>query len=102
MEELRVVSSGWSWEENKLFEIALTVVDEQNPNRWEVIAAMIGGRSAEDVAKHYGLLLEDLQSIESGEMDHRIEAQHTLPAECNTSMSWTDRDQKLLIGLEIK
>ncbi|KAH7516917.1 hypothetical protein FEM48_Zijuj09G0006500 [Ziziphus jujuba var. spinosa] len=53
---------GWSWEENKQFELALAVVDEQDPDRWQEVAAKIGGqKSAEDVQKHYVILLEDLQ-----------------------------------------
>ncbi|TYJ22619.1 hypothetical protein E1A91_A08G137600v1 [Gossypium mustelinum] len=64
MDEFPKVLSGWSWEENKLFEVALAMVDEQQPDRWEVIAAMVGGeKSAEDVQKHYVVLLEDLQYI---------------------------------------
>ena len=35
---------GWSWKENKLFELALAVVDENHLKRWEVVAAMIGGQ----------------------------------------------------------
>ncbi|MBA0852770.1 hypothetical protein Goshw_009621, partial [Gossypium schwendimanii] len=64
---------GWSWEENKLFEVALAVVDEQQPDRWEVIAAIVGGeKSAEDMQKHYVVLLEDLQYIGSGKLDHKL------------------------------
>lgn len=74
MEELPNVLRSWSWEENKEFEVALAVVDEQHPHRWEVVAAMIGSgkKSAEDVHKHYVILLEDLQFIESGQLDHKV------------------------------
>ncbi|KAE8726812.1 Protein RADIALIS-like 3 [Hibiscus syriacus] len=69
----KVLLCGWSWEENKLFEVALAVVDEQHPDRWEAVAAMVGGqKSAEDVQKHYVILLEDLQFIESGKLDHNL------------------------------
>ncbi|KAG4983260.1 hypothetical protein JHK87_028009 [Glycine soja] len=55
---------GWSWKENKLFELALAVVDENHLKRWEVVAAMIGGqKSAGDVQEHYVFLLEDLNSL---------------------------------------
>ncbi|KAF7804970.1 protein RADIALIS-like 3 [Senna tora] len=68
----------WSWEENKLFEVALAVVDEQHPDRWEVVAAMIGGKkSAGDVQQHYVILLQDLQIIESGKLDHKLPHIHT-------------------------
>ncbi|KAJ1412515.1 SANT/Myb domain [Sesbania bispinosa] len=63
----------WSWEENKLFELALAMVDEQHPERWEVVAAMVGGeKSAGDVQEHYVILLEDLLVIESGKLDHKL------------------------------
>ncbi|CAK9152841.1 unnamed protein product [Ilex paraguariensis] len=62
----------WSWEENKTFELALATVDEDDPVRWEVVAASIvgGKKSAEDVQRHYVILLEDLKFIESGKLDH--------------------------------
>lgn len=63
----------WSWEENKQFELALAVVDELDPNRWEVVAAMVGGnRSSEELQKQYFILVEDLQLIESGVMDENL------------------------------
>lgn len=64
-------SSKWSWEENKLFELALvaTSVSGCSDDRWCKIASMIGGRkSAEEVRRHYEVLLEDLDVIESGRL----------------------------------
>ncbi|KAK8499592.1 hypothetical protein V6N13_131950 [Hibiscus sabdariffa] len=91
MDNFPKVLCGWSWEENKLFELALAVVDEQRPDRWEAVAAMVGGqKSEEDVQNHYDILLEDLQFIESGKLDHK------LGEEC-----WTDEDNKLLVRLDI-
>ncbi|XP_058083169.1 protein RADIALIS-like 3 [Magnolia sinica] len=103
MGEFEDVFSGWSWEENKMFELALAIVDEQNPERWNTVAAMIGGKSAEEVERHYETLVEDLQNIESGEMDHRLEEAHlhSLSGDCDQSTYWTDEDQKLLIQLGI-
>ncbi|KAG4401523.1 hypothetical protein AAZX31_02G008200 [Glycine max] len=64
---------GWSWKENKLFEQALAVVDENHPERWEIVAAMVGGqKSAGDVQEHYVFLLDDLMFIESGKLDHKL------------------------------
>ncbi|KAF8392661.1 hypothetical protein HHK36_023010 [Tetracentron sinense] len=86
MDDFQTGLSGWSWEENKLFELALAVVGEENPDRWKVVAAMVGGKSAEEVEKHYGVLLEDLKCIESGKLDHKFgEAQSFLPVECTQS-----------------
>ncbi|PON88775.1 Homeodomain-like [Trema orientale] len=82
----------WSWEENKLFELALAVVDEQHPRRWEVVAAMIGGqKSAEDVLNHYVILLEDLQVIESGKFDHSL---NFVQLDSTQSLCWTDQNTK--------
>ncbi|QCD98336.1 hypothetical protein DEO72_LG6g3056 [Vigna unguiculata] len=73
MEDFANSFCGWSWEENKLFELALAVVDEQHPERWEVVAAMVGGeKSAGDVRQHYVILLQDLLVIESGKLDHKL------------------------------
>ncbi|XP_039136641.1 protein RADIALIS-like 4 isoform X2 [Dioscorea cayenensis subsp. rotundata] len=64
----------WSWEDNKKFEIALAVIDEESPERWEKVSTMIGGtKSAEEVEEHYEILLKDLNSIESGTFDHELD-----------------------------
>ncbi|XVF72829.1 hypothetical protein PTKIN_Ptkin12aG0152100 [Pterospermum kingtungense] len=97
MDNFPKVLCGWSWEENKLFELALAVVDEEHPHRWEVVAAMVGGaKSAEEVQKHYVILLEDLQFIESGQLDHKLgEAQSCIQVDCaQQSLCWTDEDIK--------
>ena len=97
MDDFPNVLCEWSWEENKSFELALAVVDERDPDRWKVVAAMVGGKSAEEVEKHYVILLQDLQFIESGEMDHKLgEAQPCVQLEC-----WTDQDHKYAISLPI-
>ncbi|KAF4370241.1 hypothetical protein F8388_007382 [Cannabis sativa] len=83
----------WSWEENKLFELALAVVDEQHPRRWELVAAMIGGqKSAQEVLNHYVILLEDVQVIDSGKLDHKLNT-HCPP------LCWTDQNNKILLHL---
>ncbi|KAF5180728.1 Radialis-like [Thalictrum thalictroides] len=93
---------GWTWEENKLFELALAVVEENNPARWDIVSMMVGGKSAEEVEKHYKILLEDLLSIESGFMDHRLgEAHLCLPVEYTQPISWTEEDQKMLVRLDV-
>lgn len=74
------VLRGWSWEENKSFEMALAAIDEKYPDRWEVIAAMIGGnKNAGEVQEHYVTLLEDLHLIESGKLDHKLPQTTTQP-----------------------
>uniref|UniRef100_A0A5B6ZIW1 Myb-like domain-containing protein n=1 Tax=Davidia involucrata TaxID=16924 RepID=A0A5B6ZIW1_DAVIN len=99
----KILGGGWSWEENKLFELALAVVDQEDPNRWAVVAAMVGGKkSAEDVQKHYVILLEDLHFIESGELDHKLgEVQPCVQVDCPQSICWTEEDYNLLVQLDI-
>ncbi|KAF3436605.1 hypothetical protein FNV43_RR23697 [Rhamnella rubrinervis] len=96
------VVCGWSWEENKLFELALAVVDEQHPDRWPVVAAMVGGKkSAEDVQRHYVILLDDLQVIESGQLDHKLQglgdAYNYLQLDSIQSVRWTHEDNKYVL-----
>ncbi|XAR57904.1 hypothetical protein NMG60_11026197 [Bertholletia excelsa] len=59
-------SSSWTAKQNKLFEKALAVYDKDTPERWQKVATVVGGKSAEEVRRHYELLVEDLRHIESG------------------------------------
>ncbi|KAJ6835488.1 putative clathrin assembly protein [Iris pallida] len=75
-------ATGWSWEENKSFELALAAVDEEDPGRWKEISSLLGGKkSAEEVEKHYSDLVTDLDAIRSGGFDHQLdrsaESDHT-------------------------
>lgn len=82
--------SDWSWEENKQFEMALAMIDEDNPDRWKKIASMIGGRrGVDEVRKHYEALLKDLDIIESGWLDQGCGEVRNIQ-----HISWTEDDQK--------
>ncbi|KAK8481886.1 hypothetical protein V6N13_049249 [Hibiscus sabdariffa] len=59
-------SSHWTPKQNKQFEKALAVYDTDTPDRWQKVAAAVGGKSAEEVRRHYEILVEDLMYIESG------------------------------------
>ncbi|KAB2603131.1 protein RADIALIS-like 3 [Pyrus ussuriensis x Pyrus communis] len=60
-------SSSWTPKQNKLFEKALALYDKETPERWQNVAKAVGGnKTAEEVKKHYDILLEDLRQIESG------------------------------------
>ncbi|CAA6665233.1 unnamed protein product [Spirodela intermedia] len=59
-------SSAWTAKQNKLFEKALAVYDKDTPDRWQNVARAVGGKSAEEVKKHYEDLIDDVKFIESG------------------------------------
>ena len=61
-------SSSWTAQQNKLFEKALAVYDHDSPDRWQKVARAVGGKSAEEVKKHYDNLIHDVNLIESGRL----------------------------------
>ncbi|CAN6467028.1 unnamed protein product [Victoria cruziana] len=108
MGELQSTCSAWTWEENKLFELALAVTDEESPDRWENVAAMVGGKSAEEVEKHYGILVEDIEFIESDKVplpnyttpDHSHgEAATGDPIEHSPCFPWTEEEQHKILDV---
>ncbi|KAK8280571.1 hypothetical protein V6Z11_D09G185700 [Gossypium hirsutum] len=56
----------WTRQENKRFENALALYDQQTPDRWFNVAAMIPGKTVADVIKQYRELEEDVSDIEAG------------------------------------
>lgn len=59
-------SVSWTAKQNKLFEKALAKYDKDTPDRWHNVAKAVGGKTAEEVKRHYEILVEDLKHIESG------------------------------------
>ncbi|XP_023754524.2 LOW QUALITY PROTEIN: protein RADIALIS-like 1 [Lactuca sativa] len=59
-------TSSWTPQQKQIFERALAVYDRDTPDRWQKIARAVGGKSAEEVKRHYEVLIEDLRHIESG------------------------------------
>uniref|UniRef100_A0A5B7ARC9 Putative DIV1A protein n=2 Tax=Davidia involucrata TaxID=16924 RepID=A0A5B7ARC9_DAVIN len=59
-------STKWTPTENKIFENALALYDEDTPDRWQRVAAMIPGKTVVDVMKQYKELEDDVSSIEAG------------------------------------
>ncbi|XP_020217930.1 protein RADIALIS-like 4 [Cajanus cajan] len=62
----KACDSSWTPKQNKLFEKALAKYDKDTPDRWQNVAKAVGDKSADEVKRHYEILLEDLRHIESG------------------------------------
>ncbi|RWR90391.1 transcription factor DIVARICATA [Cinnamomum micranthum f. kanehirae] len=58
--------SSWTWEQDKEFEIAIATNAEDSSDWWEKIAAAVPGKTIDEIKHHYELLVEDINSIESG------------------------------------
>lgn len=56
----------WTPEENKRFENALALFDKDTPDRWYNVAAMIPGKTVNDVINQYRELVDDISDIEAG------------------------------------
>ncbi|CAM6096690.1 unnamed protein product [Calypogeia fissa] len=63
---LEAATPSWSAEQDKLFEKALAVYDQDDDTRWENVASMVAGKDAEEVKRHYELLLQDVTAIDAG------------------------------------
>ncbi|KAE8672847.1 Protein RADIALIS-like 2 [Hibiscus syriacus] len=61
-------SGSWTAKQNKDFERALAVYDKDTPDRWYNVAKAVGGKTVEEVKKHYELLVTDVMKIESGQV----------------------------------
>ncbi|CAI9104526.1 OLC1v1003218C1 [Oldenlandia corymbosa var. corymbosa] len=63
----RGTSGTWTVSQNKAFEKALAVYDKDTPDRWTNVAKAVGGnKTAEEVKRHYEILVADVKHIESG------------------------------------
>ncbi|KAK9216703.1 hypothetical protein WN944_008713 [Citrus x changshan-huyou] len=60
--------STWTAKQNKLFENALAIYDKDTPDRWHNLARAVGGKTVEEVKRHYEMLAEDVSRIEAGEI----------------------------------
>lgn len=58
----------WTAKQNKLFENALAMYDKDTPDRWQNLARAVGGKTVEEVKRHYEDLVEDLRQIENGQV----------------------------------
>ncbi|XP_071723963.1 protein RADIALIS-like 4 [Rutidosis leptorrhynchoides] len=61
-----MASGNWTAKQNKLFENALAFYGKDTPDLWKKLAKAVKEKSVEEVKRHYEVLLEDLDKIESG------------------------------------
>lgn len=73
--------SVWTKEQDKQFENALDIHDQDSPKRWENIAAMVPGKDASEVKRHFEILQEDVSLIDAG----RIALPNYSPSSLSTS-----------------
>lgn len=58
--------ASWTAQQNKSFEKALAKYDKDTPDRWYNVAKAVGGKTAEEVRRHYEILVADVRRIENG------------------------------------
>ncbi|CAL5029266.1 unnamed protein product [Urochloa decumbens] len=64
-------SGAWTREQEKAFENAVATMAEEGDGedgdeRWEKLAQAVEGKTADEVRRHYELLVEDVEGIDSG------------------------------------
>ncbi|XP_039066121.1 transcription factor DIVARICATA-like [Hibiscus syriacus] len=114
----------WTRLEDKLFEDALVIFQEETSDRWQRVADRIPGKSAREVKEHFDVLVHDLYEIDAGriEVPNYADDSSVLSSSCDsenqisfTSKSkqqqadnerkkgtpWTEEEHRLfLIGLQ--
>ncbi|KAG6436624.1 hypothetical protein SASPL_101526 [Salvia splendens] len=101
------MKSRWTNEENKTFESALALFEEESPERWFKIAAMIPTKSVYDVIDQYTQLVSDVIDIETGlvpipaYLSFNISPNRSSPSHCKKGLPWTEPEhRRFLLGLE--
>ncbi|KAK6130980.1 hypothetical protein DH2020_035284 [Rehmannia glutinosa] len=61
-------NSTWTAKQNKVFEDALANYDKDTPEWWQNLARAVGGKTVEEVKRHYQKLVEDIKHIETGKV----------------------------------
>ncbi|KAG6408765.1 hypothetical protein SASPL_131786 [Salvia splendens] len=61
-------NSKWTAWENKVFEDALASYGKGTAEWWQNVAEAVGGKSVEEVKRHYQKLVQDINRIETGKV----------------------------------
>ncbi|KAL1546754.1 Protein RADIALIS-like 5 [Salvia divinorum] len=62
------LACSWTSKQNKRFEEALARYDKDTPDRWHNVARAVGGKSADEVRRHYEILVKDIMQIENDQV----------------------------------
>lgn len=88
-------SASWTPNQNKAFERALAVFDKDTPDRWLNVAnAVGGGKTPDEVKRHFDLLVEDVKHIESGRVPFPKYTSASAPETSNGNIN--DQEQRYL------
>ncbi|XP_074299660.1 protein RADIALIS-like 4 [Silene latifolia] len=63
----------WIFEENKAFEIGLIELGHDNPNLVKELFYRVPGKTIEQIQNNYDALLRDVEIIESGCFDEKLD-----------------------------
>ncbi|KAK7310909.1 hypothetical protein RJT34_08698 [Clitoria ternatea] len=86
-------SSVWTAKQNKRFENALAILDKDTPDRWQKLAMAVGGKTVEDVKRHYEMLLEDVKQIEEGHVP--LPNYTNLPSLATRGYNYMDQQKRM-------
>ncbi|CAL1360809.1 unnamed protein product [Linum trigynum] len=91
----------WTPKMNKLFEVALAMYDEDTPDRWEVIADVVGeGTTPDEVQSRYQCLVDDVERIETDDVplpfyDDDDDEDEDCSADYDYDDDFSDEEQRL-------
>lgn len=91
-----MASGSWTAKQNKLFENALAIYDKDTPDRFHNLAKAVGGKTVEEVKRHYDVLVEDVNKIESGEVPLPNYGKTN-----NKSYNYIDEEQRYFININV-
>ncbi|KAE9586163.1 putative transcription factor MYB/SANT family [Lupinus albus] len=90
-------SSSWTTKQNKKFENALAVYDKDTPDRWQKLAMAVGGKTVEEVKRHYEMLVEDLKQIEEGHVPLPNYRNATIVGGSKKGCNYMDAEQRMKV-----